>query len=97
MRIISLLILAMLTFGQVQARGLETKEIQDLQKRGIILPLKEILEKNKNALFGDIVRVELDEDDGELYYEVKTIDKSGRRYDIYINAKTGFIVEIKVK
>ena len=30
-------------------------------------------------------------------YEVKTIDKSGQRFDIFIDAKTGFIVEIKVK
>lgn len=97
MRIFFIFILAMLLFGQAHARGLETQEATELQKRGIILPLKEILEKNKNTLLGDIVRIDLGEDDGEIYYEVKTLDKNGRRFDFYIDAKTGYIVEIKAK
>jgi hypothetical protein len=43
---------------------------------------------------GEIIRIELEEDDGKTVYEVK-IKSSGTIYEVEIDAKTGQVLEVE--
>ena len=72
-------------------------EIRAAVQRGEMRPLAEIEEAVRGKLPGDVLKVELERDDGAWVYEFKTIDARGRRSDVYVDARTGKILEIKRK
>ena len=64
----------------------------DAVRDGRARPLAEILRIVRPQL-GEILEVELDEDDGVLVYEIKYLDRRGRRMEAEIDARTGRILE----
>lgn len=61
---------------------------------GLALPLAEILQRLDGRLDGDIIEVELDEDDGHYVYELKVITRSGRLLEVEVDARNARILEI---
>jgi uncharacterized membrane protein YkoI len=61
---------------------------------GEIRPLTEVLAVAKEKLPGEVIKVELEREDGIWVYEVKVLTTSGRRREIEINAKTLAVIKI---
>lgn len=76
----------------------ECKRSQDcaLQalKSGEIRPLTDVLAVARDKLPGEVVKVELDRDDGIWVYEIKVLTESGKRREIEINAQTLAVIKI---
>jgi uncharacterized membrane protein YkoI len=76
----------------------ECKHSQDcaLQalKSGEIRPLTDVLAVARDKLPGEIIKVELDRDDGVWVYEIKVLTDSGKRREIEINAQTLAVIKI---
>lgn len=66
-------------------------------ERGEVLPLERILAVVRARVPGEVVRVELERDDGKWIYEVRVIDAAGRRVEIEVDAARGVILKIKGK
>lgn len=63
-------------------------------ERGEIRPLDQVLDAARKALPGDVVKVELDEDDGRWIYEIKILTSGGERREVEIDAKSLQVLEI---
>lgn len=63
-------------------------------ERGEIQPLDQVLDAARKALPGDVVKVELDEDDGRWIYEIKVLTSGGERREVEIDAKSLEVLEI---
>jgi uncharacterized membrane protein YkoI len=72
-------------------------EVARAVKNGVILPLSVIEQRLEGKITGKIINIEIERDDDEWVYEFKIITPSGRRKDIYVDAKTGLILREKVK
>lgn len=63
-------------------------------ERGEIRPLDQVLAVARKALPGDVVKVELDEDDGRWIYEIKILTPGGERREVEIDARSLRVLEI---
>lgn len=61
---------------------------------GEIRPLTDVLAVAREKLPGEVIKVELEREDGVWVYEVKVLTTSGRRREIEINAKTLAVIKI---
>jgi uncharacterized membrane protein YkoI len=66
----------------------------DAFKSGEIRPLSEVLAVVRAKVPGEIVKIELERDDGIWVYEITVLTPSGRRRDVDINAQTLEIMKI---
>ncbi len=69
----------------------------EARKSGEILSLAQILEKVRPGISGEIIKVEIEHEDGRWVYEFKVLGDNGRRTDIYVDGKTGKIIRKKDK
>lgn len=81
--------------GPAFGGDLDHERAQRARERGEILPLDHILALIRARVGGDVVKVELDRDDGIWIYELKLIDGRNRLLEIEVNARTGEILEIE--
>ena len=63
--------------------------------RGQVLPLTRILAIAEQRAPGDVLKVELEDDDGKLVYEVKILGRNGRVRELDIDARTGAVLKIE--
>jgi len=63
--------------------------------RGQVLPLTRILAIAEQRAPGDVLKVELEGDDGKLVYEVKILGRNGRVRELDIDARTGTVLKIE--
>lgn len=63
--------------------------------RGQVLPLTRILAIAEQRAPGDVLKVELEDDDGKLVYEVKVLGRNGRVRELDIDARTGAVLKIE--
>jgi uncharacterized membrane protein YkoI len=69
--------------------------VRDAVANNMILPLSE-LKPLVVARFGsNIVEIEIDQEKGLWIYEFKIISTSGRLVKVYLDAKTGHILEVE--
>jgi uncharacterized membrane protein YkoI len=66
-------------------------------ERGEMRPLAEILAKLRGKLPGDIIRVEVEHENGEWQYELRTVDAQGRLFEVLVDGRTGEIKRVKEK
>jgi uncharacterized membrane protein YkoI len=64
-------------------------------KRTDILPLSVILNIAQSTVSGEVLEIDLDEDDRIMRYKVEMLTSTGRKIEIKINASTGTILEIE--
>ena len=63
--------------------------------QGAILPLPRILAIAGQRVPGDVLKVELEDDDGRLIYDLKILARNGRVREVEIDAKTGAILKVE--
>jgi uncharacterized membrane protein YkoI len=66
-------------------------------ERGEIRPLAEILAAVRSQLPGDVVGVGIEQKNGRWLYEFRVVDRRGRLFEIYVDARTARIEQIKEK
>ena len=59
------------------------------------LPLAQILEQIRPKLGGRIVGIEFEYEDGQYFYEIKTVTPDGQMQETYVDARTAQILEGK--
>ena len=64
-------------------------------ERGEIRPLSEILASVRARIPGEVVKVEIEREDGVWVYELKIVAKDGRFLEVYVDAKTARIIKIE--
>ncbi|WP_251134050.1 PepSY domain-containing protein [Rhodomicrobium sp. Az07] len=62
-----------------------------------IRQLADILGAVKDRLPGEVVGIEIERKHGVWYYEFRTVNKAGRIFEVYVDAKTAEIAKIKEK
>jgi uncharacterized membrane protein YkoI len=65
------------------------EEVYAGAKSGKILPLAKILANVRKIYSGEIVETKFEHKGDALIYEIYLLDDSGRRQEIYIDARTG--------
>lgn len=88
------LISALLLAAPAAGVAKDLDRLRDAVKRGDVLPLSVLQEKLRARYPGDIIRVELDEDDDRFIYEFKVLQANGRLYEIEMDAKDGAILDV---
>ncbi len=85
--------LVMLANAPVHAKkdGRDHNDASEAVRKGNALPISTIMKKVAPRL-GEILEIELDEEDGRLVYEIKYLDKSGRRMEAYVDARSGRLI-----
>jgi uncharacterized membrane protein YkoI len=91
------LTLALAPTGAGHASSRDHDAVLGAVERGEIRPLAEILAAVRSKLPGDITGVEIERKGGQWVYEFRVVDKNGRLFDIYVDARSGDIRRIKEK
>lgn len=64
-------------------------------EQGLILPLKDILARAQQTHPGQVIKAELDDEDGILVYELKILSVDGRVMEVIYDARTGKLLKAK--
>ncbi|MCU0816230.1 MAG: PepSY domain-containing protein [Cypionkella sp.] len=67
---------------------------EEAVKQGKILPLATILDRVAAVQPGQVIEVELEDDDGIQLYEVELITPDGRLLEVELDARTGDILSV---
>jgi uncharacterized membrane protein YkoI len=59
------------------------------------LPLTRIMSIAQEAVPGEIIEIELDNDDDQLIYEVKILARNGHVREVEIDARTGAVLQVE--
>jgi len=100
---VTLLLLGAVVFGAasgVMAEGgrdkkNEHKMVREALQRGEVLPLVKILAIAGQQVPGDVIEVELEDENKVLIYEIKVLTDTGRVREIKIDARTGAVLSIE--
>ncbi len=92
----SLLLIGVLTLAAplVRADDDDLDRLRDAVGRGEVMALSDLQAEVRRAFPGEIIRVELDEDDGRFIYEFKVLKPNGRLVEIEMDAKDGRVLDI---
>ena len=71
------------------------EKLDEARRQGKIMPIQQLLKMLKEKLKGEIIEIELDDEDDSLYYEVYYLNSEGRRIEVYVDAATGEILKGK--
>jgi uncharacterized membrane protein YkoI len=63
--------------------------------RGEVLPLTKILAIAEQRAPGEVIEVELEEDNGKLKYDLKILARNGRVLELELDAKTGATLKLE--
>lgn len=101
-RICAWLLLLALAGGLADARparagGYDHELARRAVEAGEAKPLAEILPMVRDRLQGELVGIEFERQGGVWIYEFKVVDAAGRKTEIYVNALTGAVVQVKDK
>lgn len=81
--------------GDKQKKQLEHDLVREALRRGEVQPLTAILATAAQTVPGDVIEVELEEDDDVLVYEIKVLTAQGRVREVKIEASTGKVLEVE--
>lgn len=73
----------------------DDKRIRRLQRSGEILSLDQIFNHARAVKQGRILDADLDDDDGQLVYEIELLDPRGRVWEMKLDAKSGRLIELE--
>jgi uncharacterized membrane protein YkoI len=76
-------------------RPQEHDTVREALRRGEVLPLVKILAIANKQVPGDVIEVELEDEDRALIYEIKILTSTGRVREVKIDARTGTVLTIE--
>lgn len=76
-------------------RKKEHEVVREALQRGEVLPLVKILAIATQEVPGDVIEVELEQENIGLIYEIKILTGTGRVREVKIDARTGKVVKIE--
>ncbi len=88
----ALLMMLALLFTPAMSDDDQSRAIELLQQ-GEILPLEDILVISRQEIDGHILEVELEQERGEIIYEIEMLDQQGRVWELKIDATNGEILK----
>lgn len=89
-------LLAFLAFPALAQDAVPDHErAQDAVAIGVVLPLAEVLTLLAQTHPGDVIEVELEDEDGIIVYEIEIVTPDGRLLEIEINATTGEVLTVE--
>ncbi|WJH40536.1 PepSY domain-containing protein [Aliirhizobium terrae] len=95
-RLIPLAVLSAIlaTAPQAHADDDHLDRLRDAVNRGEVMPLSKLQDEVRRAFPGEIIKVELDEDDDRFIYEFKVLKANGRLVEIEMDAKDGRVLDV---
>jgi uncharacterized membrane protein YkoI len=100
-RMPALLMAALIAIGPGAAPAVARDHDHDAARRAVehgeIRPLAEILAAVRSQLPGDVVGVGIEQKNGRWLYEFRVVDRRGRLFEVYVDARTARIEQIKEK
>ena len=67
------------------------------QSSAAIDPLADILAAIRDKLPGEVAGIEVEHKDGRWVYEFRVVDSKGRLFEVYVDARSAAIEQIKGK
>lgn len=67
----------------------EWRELHEQVKAGELLPLSQILERVRRDYKGDVIEVELEDENGARLYEIELLGPDGQVVEFLLDAATG--------
>ena len=80
---------ALLSMPATAGEDSGSSDVRRLREEGKVLPMEEILARSRQAQPGQVVEVELENEDGRYIYEVKIIDDADRVHKLELDAASG--------
>ena len=75
-------------------RGSEQDRARQALERGEIRPLDQVLRVARERVPGEVVKVELEHEDGRWVYEIKILTEAGKRREVEIDASSLQVLEV---
>ena len=75
----------------------DSERARELLAKGEILSLSDILTRVSSQVPGKILEIKLEEEKGEVVYEIEFLAEDGVVMEMYIDAKTAKILSVKVE
>ena len=99
MRILTfcLVILCMLPLARADRDASDHERAVQAVQAGTILPLDRVLQQLQNQYPGQVLEVELEDDDGRWIYEIKLLQAGGLLRKIKLDARTAAVLHSKTK
>ena len=72
----------------------ELDRLRDAVQRGEVMPLSELQAHVHRVAPGEIVKVELEEDEGKFIYEFKVLQANGRLVEIEMDARDARVLDV---
>lgn len=76
------------------SHGSEQELARQALERGEIRPLDQVLRVARERVPGEVVKVELEREDGRWVYEIKILTESGKRREVEIDANSLEVLEV---
>lgn len=92
---ITLVSVLSLFFGTTSVADQNADTARQLQQRGDILPLEQIIDLAVTVKQGQILETDLEHDDGRYVYELEILDSRGQVWEIELDAQTGELIELE--
>jgi hypothetical protein len=73
----------------------EWRELHEQVKSGELLPLSQIIETLRRDYKGEVIEVELEDEDGVRLYEIELLGPDGQVVEFLLDAATGEIIGIE--
>jgi uncharacterized membrane protein YkoI len=87
--------LAMVLASPPVLAGSEQDRARAAVQAGKVLPLKTLLERLEREHPGQVLEVELEQDDGRWIYEIKLLQPGGRLVKLELDAASGALLQRK--
>jgi uncharacterized membrane protein YkoI len=84
-------------WGHGKGRGGDHDRARDALQASEALPLATLLEQLRRSHPGQVLDIEIDQEDGRLIYEVKLLHNNGQLLKLEIDAATGQVLKVKRK
>ena len=94
---LTLFAVALFAVAAAKADSEDHEKVRRAVERGEIRPLADILAAVRDKLPGEVAGVEFEKDNGRWIYELRVVGKSGRLFEVYVDARTANIEKTKEK
>lgn len=76
---------------------LDMEQARKLKEAGSIMPLEDLLKAVRREYPGQVIEVELEEEDGRFYYEIEVLADDGIVRELDVDAATGEILDVEIE